>query len=101
MYKHEIIFIAKPEQEKDVKFILADVEYFMEKYGYEQDTEIWGKRKLAYPIKSFKEGIYCHIDCWSDSSDNKKDQMLIVKLNDYFNKSEEVMKHIIVNNTDL
>lgn len=52
-------------------------------------TEIWGKKKLSYPIKSFQYGYYflAEFDCLGEK---------INKINTELRLSNEILRHIIV-----
>jgi|Deesub1362B_J571_1020462.scaffolds.fasta_scaffold38937_2 small subunit ribosomal protein S6 len=57
---YELVFIVSPEVEEEaLEAIVGNVKQFItDKGGVISDEERWGKRKLAYPIKRFREGNY-------------------------------------------
>ena len=57
--------------------------------GKVESTEVWGKRKLAYPIQKNNEGYYVLINFSSNPE-------FIDELNRVYNITDEIIKHIIV-----
>jgi small subunit ribosomal protein S6 len=57
---YELVLIISPEvAEEDIPGTLDKVnEYIVSKGGSITETNSWGKRKLAYPIKHFRDGNY-------------------------------------------
>jgi len=66
--------IIKPLLPEDVKSkVLSKVEKFVSKAsGKIHKTDIWGKRHLAYAIKSHEEGYYVIMDIEMDKSNVKE-----------------------------
>lgn len=60
MRDYELMFIVKPELEEEK--VNAVVEKFktliINNGGEEPAVDTWGKRRLAYEINDFREGIY-------------------------------------------
>ncbi|MFH1847727.1 MAG: 30S ribosomal protein S6 [Candidatus Omnitrophota bacterium] len=61
---YEGIFILRPElSEETGKKTIADIEASITKNdGKVENTEVWGKKSLAYPIDGKKEGLYYKVD---------------------------------------
>lgn len=59
------------------------------KEGKVESTEVWGRRKLAYPIQKNNEGYYVLINFSSNPE-------FIDELNRVYNITDEIIKHIIV-----
>ena len=59
------------------------------KEGEVESTEVWGRRKLAYPIQKNNEGYYVLINFSSNPE-------FIDELNRVYNITDEIIKHIIV-----
>lgn len=57
---YELVIIVSPEvTEGELEATLNGIsQYITGKGGIISDIERWGKKKLAYPIKHFIEGIY-------------------------------------------
>ena len=60
LHDYELVFIVAPEVGEDtLEATIGNVKQFITGKGGEIfDEERWGKRKLAYPIKSLLEGNY-------------------------------------------
>jgi small subunit ribosomal protein S6 len=58
--KYETIFIINPElDEEATKAVVEKFQNLITDLGGQVDnTDEWGKRKLAYLVKDFKEGYY-------------------------------------------
>jgi small subunit ribosomal protein S6 len=60
LHDYELVFIIAPEVGEDtLETTIGNVKQFITSKGGEiSDEERWGKRRLAYPIKSLLEGNY-------------------------------------------
>ncbi len=60
MRQYETGFILSPSlsEEETEQFISRMAEIVTQKKGQLINQDIWGKRKLAYPIRKFEEGFY-------------------------------------------
>ena len=60
MHPYEIVLILRPEgTEEQLKQAVARVEELIKKEGGAVTaTEPWGRRRLAFPIKKQREGVY-------------------------------------------
>lgn len=57
MREYECMYILDPSvEEKDGK--IEEIRKWMEDKGGVDDVDVWGNRKLAYPIKKKEEGYY-------------------------------------------
>lgn len=91
MNKYELMFIVEPSLDdakkeaavEAVKAIIADA-------GEVIDTDIWGMRKLAYPIQKKNEGYYVVMHF------NAKPE-LPKELDRRLRISDNYMRHIIIN----
>jgi small subunit ribosomal protein S6 len=60
MAGYELVFIVQPEVEEEPRTALVDkiTQTITELQGQVQQVDPWGKRRLAYPIKKYREGSY-------------------------------------------
>lgn len=60
MRQYETAFLISPNvpEEETEKIILQMADIVSEKKGKMIKQDVWGKRKLAYPIQKFEEAIY-------------------------------------------
>ena len=60
MRQYETAFLISPNvpEEETEKFILQMADIVSKKKGKMIKQDVWGKRKLAYPIQKFDEAVY-------------------------------------------
>lgn len=87
---YEIVFILTPEaNEGEVNAAVERVSAFiMERGGTVSEHEVWGLRRLAYPINKFMEGIYVLAKFTLDAND-------VLALDRSLNTSEDVIRHLV------
>lgn len=68
MTKYELMFILDPTLEENVKNDTIDyVKDIVSANGEITNVDVWGKRRLAYPILNYNEGFYVVVDFDADS----------------------------------
>lgn len=87
---YEIVLILTPEaNEGEVNAAIERVSAFIEaRGGGVSEREVWGLRRLAYPINKFMEGIYVLAKCSMDSQD-------VLALDRNLDTAEDVIRHLI------
>ena len=87
---YEIVFILTPEaNEGEVEAAIERISTFVsDRGGSFDDHEIWGLRRLAYPINKFMEGIYVLAHFSLDASD-------VLELERILTTSEDVIRHLV------
>lgn len=60
MTQYETGFVLSPalSEEETTQFIQQMAEVVAQKKGRMVKQDVWGKRRLAYPIKKYTEGVY-------------------------------------------
>lgn len=60
MAGYELVFIVQPEMEEEPRAALVDkvTQTISDLKGQVQKVDVWGRRRLAYPIKKYREGFY-------------------------------------------
>jgi small subunit ribosomal protein S6 len=60
MPQYEMVYIVRPDLEPDAVRAAVDRigQRLTEQGGSVDYVEVWGKRRLAYPLRKFREGIY-------------------------------------------
>ncbi len=60
MRQYETGFVLSPNlsEEETTQFVQQMAEIVAQKKGRMVKQDIWGKRRLAFPIKRFQEGVY-------------------------------------------
>ena len=91
MTKYEVMIIINPTLEDEKKE--ATVETFksiIAADGEVEKVDVWGVKKLAYPIEKKEEGYYVVIDFAGNPT-------LPYELNRKLKINDNVMRHIIIN----
>jgi len=87
---YEIVFILTPEANEDeVEAAVERISAFVtDRGGSFGEHEVWGLRRLAYPINKFMEGIYVLANFSLDASD-------LLELERSLTTSEDVIRHLV------
>ena len=87
---YEIVFILTPEaNEGEVEAAIERISTFVsDRGGSFGEHEVWGLRRLAYPINKFMEGIYVLAHFSLDASD-------VLELERSLTTSEDVIRHLV------
>jgi small subunit ribosomal protein S6 len=90
MTKYEVMFIIDPALEDEKKdATIETVKEIIAADGVVGETDVWGMRKLAYPIQKKSEGYYVVVEFEGNPTLPKElDRRLRI--------SDNVMRHIIV-----
>lgn len=91
MNKYELMFILDPILEDDKKTAAIEtVKEIIAADGEVSDVNIWGIKKLAYPIRKKNEGYYVVMQ-FTASPDLPKELDRRLKISDSF------MRHLVIN----
>ena len=91
MTNYEVMFIINPALEDDKKDALVGrVQEIIAAEGEVGKVDVWGLKKLAYPIEKKSEGYYVVVEF-------KAQPTLPKELDRRLRNSEDVMRHIIIN----
>jgi small subunit ribosomal protein S6 len=94
MNKYEVMFIVKPAEEEAVEAVAAKFESLITSNGGTVDKiDRWGKRRLAYEIEDFNEGIYFVIDFTAAPS-------VVAELERVMKITDEILRHMVVKQED-
>lgn len=90
MNKYETVFIINPNvEESGVKSLIEKFSTLINNDGKVEKVDELGKKKLAYEIKKFKEGIYVAISFDANPQ-------LIKELERIYRITDDVIKFIVV-----
>ncbi|RMF26984.1 MAG: 30S ribosomal protein S6 [Chloroflexi bacterium] len=91
MRSYELTFIIHPEvEEPDFSQLIEKVKgYITSNGGQVTNVDIWGRRKLAYPIRRVREGQYVYMEM-------EMDGQAIANLERSLRLTEPIMRHLIV-----
>lgn len=91
MTKYELMFILNPTlEEQDKDEAIDHVKGIVSANGEITNVDVWGKRRLAYPILDFNEGFYVVVDFDADS-DAPQEIDRRMKITD------KVIRHMLIN----
>lgn len=91
MRNYEVMFVINPTLEDEKKdATIETVQGIIANGGEVGKVDVWGMRKLAYPIQKLDDGCYVVIEF-------KADATLPMELNRKLRISDNVIRHIIVN----
>lgn len=91
MYTYELTYILAPTIPDDM--IEGSVErvngIISNRGGSITKSDIWGRRRLAYPLQDHREGIYVHVnvECAANATRDIESQLRI---------TDEVLRHLVV-----
>lgn len=90
MMNYEVLFVIDPALEEDKKEAAIErVKEVISSEGEVGDVDVWGLRKLAYPIQKKNEGYYVVIQF-------KAEATLPAELDRRLKISDDYMRHMIV-----
>lgn len=93
---YEITYIIKPDMEEDAKKALINrFDKIITDNGAKViDSKDWEKKRLAYEIANYKEGIYhiINVDAENDEAINEFDRLSKIE--------DNILRHMIVRRED-
>jgi len=91
MRSYETLFIIRPDAEEDeLNSIVGRVEGLIKSDGGTVlQSEIWGRRRLAYEVKKYTDGIYVRMNFEALPG-------VVRRIRDHFRVSEDIIRDIIV-----
>ena len=94
MTNYEVMFIIDPMLEDDKKDATVEtVQQIINADGEVSKVDVWGMKKLAYPIQKKNDGYYVVIEF-------KASPNLPKELDRRLKISDNVMRHMIINNDE-
>lgn len=89
---YEVMYIIRPNIDEEAKAVLVDrFDAILKDNGAEiLESKDWEKRRLAYEIKDFREGIYHIIKVSSTNADGINEFDRLAKIND------DIIRHMII-----
>lgn len=90
MKNYELVYVVKPNSDEETReAVLNKVKEVVATAGEVVKVDIWGNKKLAYPIAKFNEGHYVLVN-FNSAVDVPKEIDRNLKIN------ENVIRHMIV-----
>ena len=87
---YEALYIVRPDlEDEEVETVSKAVESLVtEQGGAILQSEIWGKRRLAYNVEKFVEGRYVLLRFEADAT-------FVARLKEYFRLADAVIRHLV------
>ena len=90
MKNYELIYVVKPNADEEAReAVMNKVKEVVATAGEVVNVDVWGTKKLAYPIAKFNEGHYVLVN-FKSAVDVPKEIDRNLKIN------ENVIRHMIV-----
>ncbi len=91
MTNYEVMFVIDPTRDEEQREATVEtVKSIIDADGEVSEVDVWGMRKLAYPIEKKSEGYYVVIEF-------KGNNTLPKELDRRMKISDAVIRHIVVN----
>lgn len=88
---YELVVIVNPEIREDTmpQMLERVGKYITDHGGVLERQDVWGRRRLAYPIKKFVEGSYVQTDFQmeTDAAADLENQLRI---------NEDILRHLLI-----
>ena len=88
---YETVFITEPEiANEQVDQIVGKLKQTIEAHqGSVTNEDRWGRRRLAYPIQSHREGVYVVLQFTAEPT-------IVAAMDHYFNVTDTVIRHLTI-----
>lgn len=95
MRKYETVIVIRPDlsEENTQSVIDSTANVISSNGGTIIHQEVWGKKRLAYTVKKYTDGIYVQLNFESEGD-------LISRLDNYYVLSEDIIRNITLRNDD-
>ena len=94
MNKYEVMYIVKPAEEEAVEAVVTKFENLIKANGGNIDKmDRWGKRRLAYELKDFNEGIYFLVFFTAEPK-------VVKELDRVMKITDEILRHMVIRQDD-
>ena len=90
MKDYEILYVVKPVEDQNLESVVNKFNTLIEDNGGNvENTDRWGKKRLAYEIQDFNEGLYVLVT-FSAESTCVKELDRVMKITD------EILRYMII-----
>ena len=91
MVSYETLFVIKPDLSEEATAAVMNkfTTLITDNGGTIENVNVWGKRRLAYPIEKHVEGYYVLVNFKSEAT-------LPLELNRVFGITDEILRYIVV-----
>ncbi|HIU64970.1 MAG TPA: 30S ribosomal protein S6 [Candidatus Avacidaminococcus intestinavium] len=90
MNRYEVMYIVKPVEEEAFEAVVTKFDSLISTNGGTvEKTDRWGKKRLAYEIKDFVDGIYVLVTFSADAK-------VVKELDRVMKITDEILRHMII-----
>lgn len=90
MNKYEVIFIVKPAEDEAIEAVVTKFETLITNHGGNIDKiDRWGKKRLAFELKNFTDGIYFIIYFTAEPK-------VVAELDRVMKITDEILRHMVI-----
>lgn len=91
MRKYELMYIIRPDiEEEQIEAVTEKFQSIINGGGEISAHEVLGKRRLAYEINKFREGVYVLVNFTATVE-------VVEELNRVMRISDEIIRHLVIN----
>ncbi|MGZ9585956.1 30S ribosomal protein S6 [Paenibacillus marinisediminis] len=91
MRKYELMYIIRPDVEQEaVQAVVEKFQGVISNGGEITKHDVLGKRRLAYEIKKFRDGIYVLVNFTAEPA-------VVAELDRQLKIADEVIRHLVTN----
>lgn len=92
--KYETIFIVDVDRtEEEIEALVEKFKLLISEAGEISNVDVWGKRRLAYPINDKNEGYYVFVEFTAEAE-------FIKELNRVYGITEGIMRSLVIRQED-
>ena len=90
MKDYEILYVVKPVEDQNLESVVNKFNTLIEDNGGKvEKTDRWGKKRLAYEIQDFNEGLYVLVTFSAESA-------CVKELDRVMKITDEILRHMII-----
>ena len=90
MKDYEIMYVVKPVEEQRLESVVNKFNTLIEDNGGKvEKTDYWGKKRLAYEIQDFNEGLYVLVTFSAEPA-------AVKELDRVMKITEEILRHMVI-----
>ena len=90
MKDYEILYVVKPVEDQNLESVVNKFNTLIEDNGGKvEKTDRWGKKRLAYEIQDFNEGLYVLVTFSAEPA-------AVKELDRVMKITEEILRHMII-----
>ena len=90
MKDYEIMYVVKPVEDQKLESVVNKFNTLIEDNGGKvEKTDRWGKKRLAYEIQDFNEGLYVLVTFSAESA-------CVKELDRVMKITDEILRHMLI-----